>query len=364
MMDRRAARRIVVVAAILAAVVSAASVADPALAQTSHHPFAIGAGEGSVGRESGIGAWMLAQQSRFYLALTGAIRAAKEGWAGALLLVGLSLAYGILHAAGPGHGKAVLTSYMVSNETALRRGIALACLAALLQGVVATMVVGAAVLVFHATAARITATAQAAEFASYLGIIALGMILLWRKSIALWIVLRSVPRAAPIMLASTGPAIGADFGVALRESTRFVADAGAEPAHGPGCNCGHAHFPDATVVSSRRFDWRTAGLAVASAGARPCSGAILVLVFASAQGIFWIGVASTFAMALGTALTTSLLAVIAVFAKNLARRLADGTAGRRSAAIGRSIEFGAALCVLLFGVTLLAASFAGSTGAA
>ena len=62
-------------------------------------------------------------------------------------------------------------------------------------------------------------------------------------------------------------------------------------------------------------------------GLRPCSGAILVLVFALAQGMFWAGIAATFAMGLGTAITVALIAVLAVSAKDLARRLSAGREG-------------------------------------
>ena len=85
---------------------------------------------------------------------------------------------------------------------------------------------------------------------------------------------------------------------------------------------------------------------------RPCSGAILVLVFALAQGLFAAGVAATFAMALGTAVTTGALAWIAVFAKSVAMRLAAGE-DSRLVLIARGFEFLAALGVLAFGVALL-----------
>lgn len=87
-------------------------------------------------------------------------------------------------------------------------------------------------------------------------------------------------------------------------------------------------------------------------GLRPCSGAILVLVFSLAQGLFWAGVAATFVMGLGTAITVAAIAVVAVFGKDLARRLAGGREGG-GALIMRGIEFGAAGLVLLFGVGLL-----------
>ena len=77
-----------------------------------------------------------------------------------------------------------------------------------------------------------------------------------------------------------------------------------------------------------------------------------MLVFSLAQGLFWAGVASTFVMGLGTAITVATIAVVAVSAKELARRLSAGREGG-GALIMRGIEFGAAGLVLLFGVGLL-----------
>ena len=92
--------------------------------------------------------------------------------------------------------------------------------------------------------------------------------------------------------------------------------------------------------------------AVFTVGIRPCSGAILVLVFALAQGLFWAGIAATFVMGLGTAITVATIAIIAVSAKGLARRMTAGRDGA-GALLMRGIEFGAAGLVLLFGVGLL-----------
>jgi nickel/cobalt transporter (NicO) family protein len=87
-------------------------------------------------------------------------------------------------------------------------------------------------------------------------------------------------------------------------------------------------------------------------GIRPCSGAILMLVFALAQGMFWAGIAATFVMGLGTAITVATIAVIAVTAKDVARRLSNSSEGS-GALIMRGIEFGAAGLVLLLGAGLL-----------
>jgi len=99
--------------------------------------------------------------------------------------------------------------------------------------------------------------------------------------------------------------------------------------------------------------WLRRGLsAIVAVGLRPCSGAIIVLVFALAQGLFWIGVASTFVMGLGTAITVATIAVITVSAKDLAQRLSGGSEGGGTL-IMRGVEFGAAGLVLLFGLGLL-----------
>ena len=98
--------------------------------------------------------------------------------------------------------------------------------------------------------------------------------------------------------------------------------------------------------------WGRGFTAILTVGIRPCSGAILVLVFSLAQGLFWAGIAATFVMGLGTAITVATIAVVAVSAKGLARRLRAGNEGSGTLVM-RGIEFGAAGLVLLFGLGLL-----------
>ena len=77
-----------------------------------------------------------------------------------------------------------------------------------------------------------------------------------------------------------------------------------------------------------------------------------MLVFSLAQGLFWAGIVATFVMGIGTAITVATIAVIAVSAKDFARRLSAGREGG-GVLVMRGIEFGAAGLVLLFGVGLL-----------
>ena len=114
---------------------------------------------------------------------------------------------------------------------------------------------------------------------------------------------------------------------------------------------GHAHGPEPEELAGPG-GWRRGLSAIVAVGLRPCSGAIIVLVFALAQGLFWAGVASTFVMGLGTAITVSSIASIAVGARSVAKRLAATRAGYGTLVM-RGGEAAAALLVIAFGIALL-----------
>jgi ABC-type nickel/cobalt efflux system permease component RcnA len=94
---------------------------------------------------------------------------------------------------------------------------------------------------------------------------------------------------------------------------------------------------------------------VFSVGIRPCTGAILVLIFALTQGMFWAGVAATFAMAFGTAITVAALASLALGSRELALSL-GGRTGAFANAVWTLCAIGGSALILLFGATLFAAS--------
>jgi ABC-type nickel/cobalt efflux system permease component RcnA len=121
--------------------------------------------------------------------------------------------------------------------------------------------------------------------------------------------------------------------------------------HHHDAHCGHSHGPEPKDLAGPG-GWQRGLAAIVAVGLRPCSGAILVLVFALAQGIFWAGIAATFLMGLGTAITVATIAVIAVGAQGWARRLASSQPGTGTLAM-RGLEVAAALFVFLFGLALL-----------
>ncbi|WP_441233701.1 nickel/cobalt transporter [Bradyrhizobium sp. 930_D9_N1_4] len=310
----------------------------------------------------GIIGWLLAKQSEFYRQMSSTIRAAKTDGSAVWTLLFISFAYGIFHAAGPGHGKAVIASYLVANRETARRGIALSFASALMQSLVAILIVGISAWVLNATAKTMCKAEGAIEIASY-GLIALfGLRLVWVKGRTF---IRALQAAQPVPAIAGVPHDHHDHGHhhhhdAHEHDGHDHHHHGHDHAHAHHPHghdhvhdehCGHSHGPSPSELAGPG-GWRRGFAAILTVGIRPCSGAILVLVFALAQGLFWAGIAATFLMGLGTAITVAAIAVIAVSAKDVAARLSAGRDGG-GALFMRGIEFGAAALVLLFGAGLL-----------
>jgi nickel/cobalt transporter (NicO) family protein len=321
---------VLVVALIFVAAVGLDCAMHTAFAQT---PF--GAPRAAPPAQAGgIIGWLLARQAEFYREISAAIRAAKSDGSAVWTLLAISFAYGVFHAVGPGHGKAVIASYLVANEETARRGVVLSFASALLQALVAVLIVSVGAWLLNATARTMCGAERVIEIASYVLIAAFGARLVWIKGGGFFRALQT-ERAVP------APA--------------FVPhhhDHGHHHNHVHDEHCGHSHGPTPDQLAGPG-GWRRGFGAILAVGLRPCSGAILVLVFALAQGLFWAGIAATFVMGLGTAITVAVIAVFAVSAKGVARRLGAGREGN-GALVMRGIEFAAAGLVLLLGAGLLA----------
>jgi nickel/cobalt exporter len=315
----------------------------------------------------GIIGWILTMQAEFYRAMSSTIRAAKTDGSALWTLMGISFAYGVFHAAGPGHGKAVISSYLLANEETAKRGIVLSFVSAMLQALVAVLIVGIGKLLLDATTRTLCSTERVIEIASYGMIAVLGAWLVFTKG-------RGLLRSLPLSWAVASPAL-APAGAPIHDHHHGHDHAhhhdhhhhDHDPAHAHGHaahnaphghpdhvhdeHCGHSHGPTPAELAGPG-GWTRGLSAIFAVGLRPCSGAILVLVFALAQGLFLAGVAATFVMGLGTALTVATIAVVAVTAKDLARRLTAGSEGR-GAVVLRGLEFAAACAVLFLGVGLL-----------
>ena len=318
-------------------------------AAMAQNPFG-GPRGGTEAPYGGIVGWLLSKQSEFYRQMSSTIRAAKSDGSAVWTLLAISFAYGIFHAAGPGHGKAVISSYLVANQETARRGIALSFASALMQSLVAVAIVAVCAGLLNATARTMCGAEKLIEIASYALIAAFGARLVWTKGAGLLRALQA-SRPAPA-LAVVSHHHGHDHhhhDHGHHHDHHHHDDHDHDHVHDE--HCGHSHGPLPSELAGPG-GWRRGLSAIFTVGIRPCSGAILVLVFALAQGLFWAGIAATFVMGLGTAITVATIAVIAVSAKDLARRLSSGSEGGGALAM-RGLEFAAAGLVLLFGVGLL-----------
>lgn len=313
---RRIAARLALAAAAVALVAGAVALlfwltASPAPVPAPRAPFGMGVREAAPST-LGIGGKILALQANFFQNLRLAVAALKESGAALPSLLAIGFAYGIFHAAGPGHGKAVIAAYLVANERALAKGFSMSLAAALVQALVAIGLVLTLSVALKATASSMSRVTNWVEIASFSAVAVLGLMLTWRKA-------------------------GKLLGIAAP--------------------CDHVHLPPPEAID-RMTRWRDIAAVVLAAGLRPCAGAIVVLVFALSQGLLLAGIGATFAMALGTALTTGLIATLAVAAKSVALRVAGGRGGGGAAAMA-AVELLAAAFVLVLGGALLAGVWTG-----
>ena len=360
------------VVAVIAGVLALASALDAALAQAG--PLGVSRPQALAAPVGGVLGWIFVKQAEFYRQFSSLIRAAKADGTAAWSLFALSFLYGIFHAAGPGHGKAVISSYMVANEETWTRGVVLSFASALLQALVAVVVVGIAAGLLNATAATMNRAVNAIEIVSYSLIVLIGLRLLWVKGRAFIAALHSLHRPAAVGAAVTPVHhhhSHHDEGQHGHHQAHHGHDHGHDHARehhtlDHDCGCGHAHHRDhddhasawghAHALEPEELagpgGWKRGLSAIVAVGLRPCSGAILVLVFALAQGLFWAGVVATLVMGVGTAITVAIIATIAVGARTWAKRFTDSRSGYGMLAM-RGVEAGAALVIIAFGCLLL-----------
>jgi nickel/cobalt exporter len=356
---------ILICSALIAAVVVAC--ASPASAQTS--PF------GAAPAVSGFAGWVLSKQAIFYRALSGTILVAKTDGSALWTLMGIAFVYGVFHAAGPGHGKAVISSYLLANDETWRRGVTLSFASALVQSLTAILIVGVAAVLLGGTAKMMGQAVRVIEIASYGLIILLGSRLLWVKGLGLMRAAAALRGEATSRDGNSKTAVAQTCVHAHGESHRCEAGHNAlfQRHHHHGhihCNVsdhdhshghdhepdvlpwGHAHGPEPQELGGPG-GWKRGLSAIVAVGLRPCSGAIILLVFALSQGLLWAGVAAAFVMGLGTAITVAAIATVAVSAKTFARRFTTNEVGYGGVLV-RSLEVGAAVLILAFGILLFA----------
>lgn len=227
-------------------------------------------------------------QAEYLNQVTESLREIKQGDKPiiSLSLLLLSFLYGLLHAAGPGHGKAVISAYTLSNKAQLRQGIGMAFFASMLQAITAITITFTGLYVFNSSVRAINSRFVYFEQFSYALIAALGLYLLITHMI-------KIIRRNPL-------------------SRHHV--------HDDDCGCGHNHIP-----APKPHNFKQKLLAIFSIGIRPCTGALLILILAHSLQLYWTGIIATFLMAIGTFITISLVATFAVSLQKIFSKFGKNT---------------------------------------
>lgn len=245
----------------------------------------------------------------------------------ALIVIGVAFLYGVFHAAGPGHGKFIVTSYFLARNGPVSHGIIMSGLIALTQAVSAIVIVF--VLVFAMGLGRIQVLGYAVtiELVSYALVILLGLYMAW------------------------GAFRGKDC----------------DHSHGPGDGHHHDHGHDhhRTAAATASGPWYRQGrdmiVAALAAGIRPCSGAIILLLFTMANGLYAVGILGALAMAFGVAITVSIVGLLAIGARRTIIRATDAH-GAAQPLILRGVGMLGALFVVTIGALLFLAALERSPG--
>jgi nickel/cobalt transporter (NicO) family protein len=331
-------------------------------------------------------AWsiLLFEQHRLTQNMTGAVRNLKSSTnvaaaTGALVVV--SFIYGILHAVGPGHGKAVISSYMLADKETLRRGIFLAFLSSLIQALSAIVLIGGLYAAALATGLQTKWAEAWLETLSWGFIAIVGAWLLFKQILAMVVRARGAAhehdhgdhkrgeaghshghdnhdpedeRHAHATAASSPAPVGLSACSCGHDHAHDHAHKH-EHGHVHDEHCGHVHLPGPEELKGD-LSWSRALAISFSIGIRPCTGALLVIIFAASQGMIWAGILATFAMAFGTALTVSALAALSVGSRNLAIALA-GAESRWGNFVAQSASIVSSAAVFVLGTVFFFASF-------
>jgi len=259
----------------------------------------------------------------------------------AVFLIGISFLYGLVHAAGPGHGKVVVSSYIMANNQTLRRGIFLSFLSSFVQGTVAVSLVAIPAFIFSASGSTIKKLGLQFTQLSYVLIILLGTYLLTTILYRKWQTVTQTNNH--------------NHSHATSSHDHDQSHHHHDHDHDENCGCGHSHIPSADQLQGK---WDIAKIIslVLSVGLRPCTGALYVLALALIKGVFWVGALSVYAMALGTAITISLVTIAVVSGRSFAF-FSVKQESRFGSYLYDVCTIGGAIVIILFGSLLLSSSF-------
>jgi nickel/cobalt exporter len=222
-----------------------------------------------------------------------------------LTLILISFFYGVIHSAGPGHGKTIAFSYFLSRKENIRKGILMGGLIALLHALSAVLIVLIIYLVLKQSyIGPFESISHKIKIVSYCLITLTGAVLLIKSIL--------------------------DF--RNRNQQSGEKDLAPHPA-------GYRNIlPVALAV-----------------GIVPCPGAVIIMLFCMSLDMVGIGLVLSLFMALGMAVTISGAGVLSIASKKRGLRLLTGNK-RARLLFEKSLEVVGSLLMLFFGLSLLALS--------
>ena len=307
--------------------------------------------------------------------------AKSNPWGAGSYLIGFSFIYGMLHSLGPGHGKVIVSTYLATHPTKAKASLVLTIVSAFLQALVAILLVSVLLWGFSASMRMVNDKANMFVSLSFALVALVGALICWK---ALRNIYRSIRKpklkvkAITTLVTDTSSPMSAHSPMALRTSLSAnspmlgsasvlqptiqpnVNHTHADHSH-TDCGCGHQHVADADAINKASTLREYAGIIV-TIGVRPCTGAIMVLLFANMVGLYWMGVVSAFAMAIGTAFTTSTIAIMTLTGKNLVKRYLEAGNKKNSASLkaaGHYLQLFGGVLLVLIGLLLMSGQGSG-----
>lgn len=276
---------------------------------------------------AGFEQWAALWQREAQTMMAGALRGLRAGSPGASLsLMAICFGYGFLHAVGPGHGKVLIGGYGYGAKVPLGRLAAISVVASLAQALTAVLLVWGGLTLFDLSRESLTGLSE--DHMADISAVMIGLVGIWLA----WRGMRQLFRR----------------GGRAEDGHRHEHD------HGTDCGCGHSHGPSVAEVTETR-SLRDAVALIAGIAIRPCTGAVFLLLLTWRMGFFGTGIAGAFAMGLGTASVTLMVACLSVWARKGSFALFSdaGTVGAISRWLPGMMQIAAGLVVAFVALSLL-----------
>ena len=251
-------------------------------------------------------------------AMTRALKGSHSA-GGLLLVVALALAYGLFHAAGPGHGKTIVSSFLLANEGKIGQSFIIGYLVAAVHALSALVVV--LVLYYLIRGIFATGVEQANHYiqlVTFAAITGIGAVMLVRRAM------------------------------------------GKTHTHGHHRHDGHdheshGHEHSEAMPNKGSLTLRTLlGIAV-PAGVIPCPGAVAVVLFALSLHMLGVSILAVSSISVGMGTTISATGALVILAKRGAIRAVAGSHAERDSVVRRVIEILGAAILFLFGLVFFLA---------